>query len=180
MKTACLLEERAAAILIAKESVLLDPLITRMRYQMDGSLLLALDESLLIEQVSQEERHVIVSVRSTAPTSRCPLCAAPSESIHSHYLRTVADLPCVGQVVVLRLTVRRFFCRNASCHRTIFTERLPTLVQPWAQMTNRLREALGMLGFATCAELGSRLAPRLGMQSAPSTLLRCQKATPLV
>jgi hypothetical protein len=33
---------------------------------MDGSLLLSLGESLMIEQVSQEERHVIVSVRSTA------------------------------------------------------------------------------------------------------------------
>ena len=180
VNTACLFEERDADILIAKETVLLNPLTIRMRYQMDGSLLLSLGESLMIEQVSQEKRHVIVSVRSTAPTSRCPVCAAPSESIHSHYLRTVADLPCAGQLVVLKLTVRRFFCRNASCPRTIFTERLPDLVQPWAQMTNRLREALGMLGFATCAEVGSHLAPRLGMQSAPSTLLRCQKATPLV
>jgi hypothetical protein len=108
VNTACLFEERDADILIAKETVLLNPLTTRMRYQMDGSLLLCLGESLMIEQVSQEERHVIVSVRSTAPPSRCPLCAAPSESIHSHYLRTVADLPCAGQLVVLKQDI----CQN--------------------------------------------------------------------
>src|SRR5215469_14915316 len=96
VNSACLLAGRAADILIANEPVLLNLFARRMRYQMEGSLLLSLGENLVIEQISQEERHVIVSVRSTAPTSRCPLCAAPSESIHSHYLRTVADLPCAG------------------------------------------------------------------------------------
>ena len=147
---------------------------------MERSLLLSLGENLVIEQISQEERHFIVSVRSTASLARCPLCATPSESIHSHYQRTVADLPCAGQLVILKLTVRRFFCRNSTCPRAIFTERLPDLVQPRARMTKRLQEALGALSFATCAGVGSSLAPRLGMESSPSTLLRCQKAAPLV
>lgn len=69
------------------------------------------------------------------------------------------------------------FCRNLECQRKIFTERLPDLAQPWAQMTNRLREALQKLGFATCGEAGARLAPQLGMKGSPSTLLRSQKAT---
>jgi transposase len=144
---------------------------------MEGSPLLPLGDGLVIEQISREEHQVIVSVRSSASLACCPLCAAPSEAIHSHYLRTVADLPQAGQLVILKLIVRRFFCRNAHCARRIFTQRLPDLVHPWAQMTNRLREALRVLSFATCAEAGSRLAPHLGMKGSPSTLLRCQKAT---
>jgi transposase len=147
---------------------------------MEGSLLLPLGDGLVIEQISREGHQIIVSVRSTASLARCPLCAAASESIHSHYLRTVADLPQAGQLIILKLIVRCFFCRNALCARRIFTERLPELVEPWAQMTNRLREALRVLSFATCAEAGSRLAPHLGMKGSPSTLLRCQKATSLV
>lgn len=147
---------------------------------MEGSLLLPLGDGLVIEQISREGHQIIVSVRSTASLARCPLCAAASESIHSHYLRTVADLPQAGQLIILKLIVRRFFCRNALCARRIFTERLPELVEPWAQMTNRLREALRVLSFATYAEAGSRLAPHLGMKGSPSTLLRCQKATSLV
>lgn len=146
---------------------------------MEGSLLLPLSDGLVIEQICRQEQQIIISVSSTAALARCPLCAAASESIHSHYLRTVADLPDVGQLVILKLRVRRFFCRNALCTRRIFTERLPELVQPWAQMTNRLREALRVLSFATCAEMGSRLAPHLGMKGSPSTLLRCQKAASL-
>lgn len=145
---------------------------------MEGSLF-PLSDGLVIERLSREEQQVVVSVRSTAALARCPLCTAASESIHSHYLRTVADLPEVGQLVILKLTVRRFFCRNALCARRIFTERLPELVEPWVQMTNRLRSALRVLSFATCAEAGSRLAPHLGMKGSPSTLLRCQKAASL-
>ena len=146
---------------------------------MEGSLLLPLGEGLLLEQVSQEAQSFLVSVRSTAPTARCPLCASASASIHSQYWRSVTDLPCSGFSVKLHLTVRRFFCRNGRCARRIFAERLPDLVQPWAQMTNRLREMLCVLSFATCAEVASRLAPHFGLKGSPSTVLRGPQATPL-
>jgi len=146
---------------------------------MEGSLLFPLSDGFVIEQISREEHQVIVSVRSTASLARCPLCTAASEAMHSQYLRTVADLPQAGQPIILKLIVRRFFCRNALCARRIFTERLPDLVQPWAQMTNRLREAVRILSFSTCAEVGSRLAPHLGMKGSPSTFLRCQRSAPL-
>ncbi len=142
-----------------------------------ASLFLSLGEDFRVEQIRREASTVIVFARSTSPTASCPVCAGSSESIHSQYVRTAADLPWGGSPILLRLIVRRFFCRNSLCARRIFTERLPELVQPWAQMTNRLREALRVLSFATCAEAGSRLAPRLGMKGSPSTLLRCQKAT---
>lgn len=147
---------------------------------MEGLLLRTLGEGLLVQHISQEDAHFLVSVRSTAPTACCPLCTTPSASIHSQYWRSVSDLPCGGFPVRLHLKVRRFFCRNTRCARRIFTERLPDLVQPRAQMTTRLREVLRLLGFATCAEAASRLAPRFGVKGSPSTVLRCQKATPLL
>jgi len=142
---------------------------------MEGALFLGLGADLALEQVVQEQHHFLVSVRSIAAFSCCPLCSSLSERVHSHYQRTVTDIPCSGCTVTLKLVVRRFFCRNESCTRRIFTERLPELLSPHAQMTNRLREALCTLSLATSAEAASRLAPRLGMKSSPSTLLRCQK-----
>jgi transposase len=143
---------------------------------MEGISFFTLHENLMIEQIIQQDHRFIVSVKTTAPTSCCPLCASASENVHSHYLRTLSDLPSSGLAVLIKLTVRRFFCRNPLCARRIFSERLPDLVQPWAQMTNRLREALRELSFATCAEVASRLAPLLGMKSSASTLLRSQRA----
>lgn len=146
---------------------------------MEGTLFLGLGAGFALEQVVEEQHHFLVTVRSVAAFSCCPLCSSRSERVHSHYQRTVTDIPCSGYTVTFTLIVRRFFCRNEACPRRIFTERLPHLLAPHAQMTNRLREALCALSFATSAEAASRLAPRLGMKSSPSTLLRCQKASPL-
>ena len=49
----------------------------------------------------------------------------------------------------------------------------------YARLTTRLREALVALGVVTCGEVASRLAPRLGMQVAPTTLLRRVRAVPV-
>ncbi len=144
---------------------------------MEGISLFTLHEKLVIEQIIRQEHSFTVSVRSTAPTACCPLCAVASEDVHSSYQRTLSDLPNGGLAVILQLRARRFFCRNPLCARRIFTERFADLAQPWAQMTNRLREALRLLSFATSAEAGSRLAPRLGMQRSASPLLRCQRPT---
>jgi len=73
---------------------------------------------------------------------------------------------------VLRLAVRKFFCRTATCQRKVFAERLPDLVQPWARISNRLLEELKAIGLAASAEVSERLAPRLGMKVKAPTLLR--------
>jgi hypothetical protein len=91
----------------------------------------------------------------------------------------VADLPCVGRHVALLLSVRKFFCPNVACPRIIFAEQFPEFVPSYAHLTTRLREALVALGLATSGEGASRLAPRLGMQVAPTTLLRRVRAIPV-
>ncbi|SRR5581483_2778870 len=83
---------------------------------------------------------------------------------------------------MLRVGIAQFacICRSASsfvgtppaCARSS-TPRVPELLEPSARMTNRLRCALQALGLATGAEVSARLAPKLGMWGAPTTLLRC-------
>jgi len=74
--------------------------------------------------------------------------------------------------------VRKFFCRVPTCHRKVFAERLPDLVQPWARVSNRLLEELKALGLAASAQVNERLAPRLGMKVKAPTLLRYIRAIP--
>ena len=119
-----------------------------------------------------------VEVVSTRSSSRCPLCFPPAMRIHSRYTRLVADVPCGGLQVHLVLPVRKFFCDTPECPRRIFTERLPLFVQPWARTTTRLGQMLQALGLASCGELGTRLAGRLGIHTTPTTLLRQVMAVP--
>jgi transposase len=137
-----------------------------------ASLLLALPEGLRISDLTVADTLVIIQVFSTHPLACCPDCGHLSSRVHSRYVRTVGDLPCAGRQIVLKLTVRKFLCPAPDCPRTMFTERLPDLVQSYARVTNRLREALVALGLATSAEVSERVAPSLGMMVSAPTLLR--------
>ncbi len=114
---------------------------------MEVTHMLALSDDLRIDQFTITASALVLEVISTQPVCCCPLCGQPSEQIHSRYRRVVADVPCGNRPVRLHLEVRKFFCRNTSCLRKIFTERLPELLQPSARMTNRLRSALQALGL---------------------------------
>jgi hypothetical protein len=58
------------------------------------------------------------------------------------------------------------------CQRKVFTERLPTFVEPWARTTIRFCQQLTPIGLATCGKGGARLASRLGIQTSRQTILR--------
>src|SRR5262249_36515039 len=85
----------------------------------------------------------------------CPKCQAPSRRVHSRYLRTVADLPWQGVAVHLELSVRRFFCRKASCPQRIFCERVPALVAPHARRPSTGELCLGWGSWGTAGQRAS-------------------------
>ncbi len=94
------------------------------------------------------EQMITAIVSTRAVEGLCPLCQCRSTRIHSRYTRLVADLPWMGCALRLELHTRRFFCSNAQCPRQIFTERLPTVVAPYARRTSRLTDVFTLIGFA--------------------------------
>jgi transposase len=129
-----------------------------------------------LELLRSDDQHITMLICTTDRTARCPLCSVHASRIHSRYVRTLADLPWNGIPVRLRLTVRRFFCRNDTCNRCILTERLPGIVAPYARRTVRCAEALELIGFIVGGEAGARLLVQLGMWGSPDTVLRAVRA----
>jgi transposase len=78
----------------------------------------------------------------------------------------------MGCAVHLELHTRRFFCLNKECTRQIFTERLPSVVAPYARRTTRLTDIFTLIGFALGGEAGKRLVTGMGLCASPDTLLR--------
>ena len=137
-----------------------------------ASILLPDEWQLCIDRIEKEEGTIVIWVSSTSLTSQCPCCQAVSERIHSSYQRHPADLPIVGYTVRLDIAVRRFFCDNGECERTIFAERMPSLVVPYARRTNRLVSQQQKAAFALGGEAGACLLAIMGMPISPDTLLR--------
>ena len=130
-------------------------------------------------EVDQERAELVLTLHTTASQALCPVCHQVSHQVHSHYIRTLADLPCATLGVHWVLQVRRFFCRNEACTRKIFTERLPALAVPWSRRTQRLREVQSAIGIAVGGHLGAWLLSLLRMATSVDTLLRLIRKTPL-
>jgi transposase len=127
---------------------------------------------LQLKRLDAFETTIIAIVATTSEMVACPLCSHDSTRIHSCYTRSVADLSWMGCSVRLELHVRRFFCTNPQCSRQIFTERLPSVVAPYARRTTRLSDVLTLIAFAVGGEEGKRLAVGMGLATSPDTLLR--------
>jgi transposase len=133
------------------------------------------------ETWSLDETAAQLTLRLTATQTlvHCPVCRFPTQRIHSHYTRTVADLPWAHLHVVLQLGVRKFFCANGRCTRRIFTERLPQLLAPWARRTQRLAQRLGSIAVALGGTAGAQLSQHLGLPGSRNTLLRLLRGQPV-
>jgi transposase len=123
--------------------------------------------------------QITLLVRSTQTSVPCPLCAVPARRIHSRYARTLGDLPWADYRVRLQLRARKWFCRNRTCRRRIFTERLPTVTAPWARRTLRLAQRLVDLGVALGGKAGVSLGQRWGLAVSRQTLLHLLRQLPL-
>lgn len=122
--------------------------------------------------VASSTDAITIVASTSQPEVACPLCGSPTSRVHSRYLRTLAELPCLRLTVRLHLHTRRFFCDQPECPRAIFTERLPDVALPYARRTARLAEALQLIAHALGGEAGARLTARLGMPVSADTLLR--------
>jgi transposase len=133
--------------------------------------LLPLPDDLEIISVREVENHLEIQVLSKRTSCLCPGCSLPSQAIHSYYRRHPMELPCTGRMVRIILSVKKFFCRNPSCTRKVFTERIPELIEPSSRLTTRLRALVQAIGIAFNANGGARLAEQMGVQVSRRTVL---------
>jgi len=145
---------------------------------MEVKLALALPEGLEVTVIEMIDEVLIITAVSTQVHPACPLCGTSATRVHSRYTRRLADLPCSGQPVCLRVLMRKCFCDVPSCARKIFVERLTPFAQPRARVTQRLYQMVQLLGLATGGRLGFRVTARLGIQTSRTTILRRIMALP--
>jgi transposase len=79
---------------------------------------------LRLQNVAIDADSVEFTLTSTRLPITCPACDQQTARLHSHYQRTVANLPWGGRRVRLLLNVRKIPCPEEGCQRQIFTERV--------------------------------------------------------
>ncbi|KAA0110058.1 ISL3 family transposase [Methylobacterium sp. P1-11] len=139
---------------------------------MTKRLLPFIPADLTVDQVQPSPGRLVILARPSAATAACPTCGGASARLHSHYTRTLADLPWQGRHVRVAVRARRWRCPANDCPHRIFAERLPSVAMPWARLTGRLGDLQRHLGLALGGEGGARLSARLAIPTSGDTLLR--------
>lgn len=130
-------------------------------------------EGLTVEGIEISDGLITVMARSSLRSSACPGCGVVSVSVHSRYVRTLADLPSHGLAVSLQLRTRRFRCGTIGCPVEIFAERFdPSIAQRFGRRTERLEGIVHHIGVAFGGRPGQRTARRLALPVSRDTLLR--------
>jgi transposase len=122
-------------------------------------------------ELDAERHQMIVTVSSTQTVACCPLCQSLTGRIHSRYERILKDLPLAQFGLTIVLQVGKFFCLNEACRRRIFTERLPTIVAPWARRTRRYAEQLTAIALSLGGSAAVRLGQHLNTEASRNTFL---------
>ncbi len=119
--------------------------------------------TLHLDTIEMGDQQITLVLSSTHSMARCPDCHARSHWVHSHFMRTLSDVPVATFAVRLRLRARRFCCRTAACRRRTFRERLPTVAPVYQRRTPLLRRQLERVGFVLGGQAGHRLLQELGV-----------------
>jgi hypothetical protein len=134
---------------------------------------------LRVLNVTIGEDILTIEARRRSSTFRCPSCRWRSRSVHSTYVRQIADQPIGGRRVLIRVRVRRFRCRERACPRHTFVEQVPRLAARYARCSAPLQACLEDIGLSLGRRPGARFARRRTLSTSRTTLLRLVRRLPL-
>lgn len=120
--------------------------------------------------------ELVVFLQSKFAT--CPVCNHQTIKRHSAYMRKIFDLPFQDKAVLFHIKSHKWFCKNDTCKRKVFTERLPW-IDHYQRRTKRLEEALRTIVFSTSAVQAEHVCQSLNMPVSHDTLLRLVYSTSL-
>jgi transposase len=135
-------------------------------------------DSLILDRIERGVDRIRLVVHAEQKPA-CPVCSEVSQSRHSCYGRRLQDLPWQGVSVQLWATVGRFRCRNPSCPRKVFCERLPRVARPYGRQTERASEVVRLIGYVAGGLPGQRLLDRLSIAISDDTVRRRIRQKPL-
>lgn len=127
---------------------------------------------LLIHEAEHDNQAFHLYATSALDYGICPYCGHLSRSVHSRYVRTIQDLSILGNRVILRLEMRKFFCHNEECRRKTFAEQPGDEVFRYRRRTCRCERLVARQGISVSSGSASRLLAHMGVNVSSSTVLR--------
>ena len=123
---------------------------------------------------NEDGEGYVFELQSNSRSAKCPECGKESERQHSHQVRSVKDLPILGEAVTLLIYQQRYYCGNEECKIKIFTES-NELADEYSQFTKRCREYMLKIATYMNSEAAVKVLSYQGIRVSGDTLLNMIK-----
>lgn len=141
--------------------------------------ILPVSSTLVLERLTHTAAGLTAVLQSRTVAAPCSACQVLSIHRHSHYRRTLQDLPWGRCAVQLQVILQKFRCRNVACLRRIFAEPIPAIAAPRVRRTATVSTLVEALGLRVSGADSARLLARMGLRISPNTILRAVRRLPL-
>ena len=138
-----------------------------------GNLLGLKNVNIYSFSLDKDTGAVTIEACSRRHSAKCPACGASSRSVHSSYVRKVADLPISGRRVTIRLLTRRFRCPHPheDGRKHVFSERHEA-VGWYRRRTRRAEDLILHTALETSARKAEHMMSLQGLEVSDTTCLR--------
>lgn len=137
-------------------------------------LIKELDEKLEIIRKEIDKDTMYIYCNTKQQSTKCKYCGKETNSVHSIYTRTIADLPIQKYKVKLVVQVKKYSCNNTKCTHTTFAEPLD-FVEKNAIRTRRLDEYIAQVGLSNSSVQAKKQIKNSHVDVSNNTILRIIK-----
>lgn len=129
-------------------------------------------ESLRIIRIAEDEKSLIIYMKSQKHSHFCPGCGQEMRVYHATYVRSVQDLPIFQKNVTLKITAYDYFCTEEACDIKTFAEDYGQFIGRSGRMTGRLEDFIRMLALETNCEGAAAICNEMGIRVSGDTIIR--------
>ena len=95
------------------------------------------EKDLMITDIEQQSDKIIIQMKSTSSSCKCPKCNHITQKYHGTYTRKVQDLPILGKSVQLEICSHEYACLNDECEVVSIAETFDGFLNNYSRMTER-------------------------------------------
>ena len=116
------------------------------------------ERDLMITDIDQQSDKIIIRMKSTSSSCKCPKCNHITQKYHGTYTRKVQDLPILGKQVQLEICSHEYACLNDECEAVSIAETFDGFLNNYSRMTERCADFICTLALETSCEGCARVA----------------------
>ena len=130
------------------------------------------EKDLMITDIDQQSDKIIIQMKSTSSSCKCPKCNRITQKYHGTYTRKVQDLPILGKNVQLEICSHEYACLNDECEVISIAETFDGFLNNYSRMTERCVDFICTLALETSCEGCARVCRTLGIKTSGDTVIR--------